>query len=82
MEPIDISFNGSSFYIEGFPEGVKAIKLDGPKAKRLGDLVMHKGDLNFALECLEGMNRLPEELHALREGLWCSAGPPHLNFNK
>jgi len=43
------------------------------KAKRLADLALHRSDLAFAMNCLEGINQVPEEPWVLREGLWRSA---------
>lgn len=60
-------------HVEGFPEAVKLVKLTGSKPRRLADLGLHKHDLDFALECLDGINLVPEEPYALRQGLWQSA---------
>ena len=61
------------FNIEGFPDGVKVIAINGPKAKRLADLSLHKSDLEFSYECLQAINLAPEEPYVFREALWRSA---------
>ena len=38
--------------MEGFPDAVKALRIDGRKARRLADLALHKADLDFALDAL------------------------------
>lgn len=70
MDDIDISTNGTSFAINGFPDVVKALKLTGPKAQRLADLFLHKKDLEVALKSLSAINSTPDEPHLLREALW------------
>jgi len=64
-----------SFPLEGFPDGVKVITVDGNLARRLADLALHRSDLSFALGCLEAMERLPEaeDQELTRTALWCSA---------
>lgn len=60
--------------IEGFPEAVTAIRLEGPKAKRLFDLLLHRLDLLLAMDCLQGINKIDAgERSLMREGLWRSA---------
>ena len=73
MEKFEITKVDGGFHVEGFPDAVKLIRLDGPKAKRLADLALHRSDLVFAMECLEGINQVPEEPWVLREAIWRSA---------
>ena len=74
MEPLGTTqIAPNSLHIEGVPDAVKLIKVDGPKARRLGDLALHRSDLNFTLECLEAMEHLPEDQALIREALWRSA---------
>jgi hypothetical protein len=39
-----------SLHIEGLPDAVKLIRLDEPTAQRVGDLALHRSDLQFALD--------------------------------
>ncbi len=73
MEHFEITKTPEGFHIEGFPDAVKVLRLDGPKAQRLADLALHKADLDFALECLEQINKAPEQQYVLRQALWRSA---------
>ncbi len=73
MERFDIRKVDESFYIEGFPDAVKVVRLCDAKAKRLADLALHRADLDFAIKCLEGINLIASDLLVLQEGLWRSA---------
>jgi hypothetical protein len=73
MERYQVSRTDSGLQIEGFPDGVRAIALEGPRAQRLADLALHKSDLQFAEDCLDAINSVPEEPGAIREALWRSA---------
>jgi hypothetical protein len=73
MEHLKISQRESSWLIEGFPDAVKVIRIKGPRAKRLSDLALHKGDLDFAENCLDAMSLAPEEPYVIREALWRSS---------
>ena len=73
MEQFDISRSESGLHIEGFPNAVKILRVEGPRAKRLADLALHRADLDFAENCLDGINQVPEEPHFIREALWRSA---------
>ena len=59
--------------IEGFPDAVKVVRLDGARARRLADLALHKADLDFAHACLREINDVPPEPSVAREALWRSA---------
>lgn len=73
MEHFAISKRESGFHIEGFPDAVKVVMIDGPEAKRLADLFLHKEDLEFADACLDAINQTPESPLVAREALWRSA---------
>lgn len=73
MEPYQVSQTESGLRIEGFPDGVKVIALDGPRSQRLADLALHKSDLQFADDCLIVINSIPEQPRVIREALWRSA---------
>ncbi len=55
-----------------FPDAVKFIEIDGEQAKCLADLALHREDLKFALQCLEGTNLLADKPNLLRQGFWRS----------
>lgn len=73
MEHFAISKTAEGFHIEGFHDAVKVLRITGPKSQRLADLALHKADLEFALECLNTINQVPEVPYVLREALWRSA---------
>lgn len=73
VDHIDISATPEGFHIDGYPNAVKVLHLDGPKAKRLADLSLHKADLDFASACLEQINGLPRKPYELPQALWRSA---------
>lgn len=70
MEPYQVSRTERGLQIEGFPEGIKVISLNGPRAQRLADLALHKSDLQFADDCLVAINTAPEQPPVVREALW------------
>lgn len=73
MEHFPITQRATGFHIEGFPDAVKVISIDGPKTKRLADLALHKADLEFAWECLEEINHTLPEKWIVRQSLWRNA---------
>jgi hypothetical protein len=73
MEFYSVTEVEGGLHIEGFPDAVKLIKLDGPKARRVSDLLLHKRDLEFANACLEAINNVPADPSTVREALWRSA---------
>ena len=73
MEYYTISKTENGLHIEGFPDAVKVVGIDGHEAKRLADLSLHKADLDFADSCLDAINHAPEEPNVIREALWRSA---------
>lgn len=73
MEHLKVSQTDTGVHLEGFPDAIKVIKIDGPLAKRLSDLALHKADLEFADSCLDSINQVPPEPFSIREGLWRSA---------
>jgi hypothetical protein len=75
MELLSIKQTSTGFYIEGFPDAVKVIKIKGDKAQRLSNLALHKKDLDSAkkyLDVLGNVGHFPDS-DTLRESLWCSA---------
>lgn len=73
MEQFNISQKESGLHIEGFPDAVKVLRIEGPRAKRLSDLALHKADLDFAESCLDAINLTAEEPYVIREALWRSS---------
>lgn len=73
MDHFEITCEENEWHIEGFPNAVKVVRITGPKARRLADLVLHKADLDFALECLEAINHQPGDSSVTRQALWRSA---------
>jgi hypothetical protein len=73
MERLQTLQTDSGLHLEGFPDAVKIIRVDGPHAKRLADLALHESDLEFAAMCLEAINRVPEEPPVSRQALWRAA---------
>jgi len=73
MEHFEISQQESGLHIEGCPDAVKVIAVEGWRSKRLADLALHKDDLEFADSCLDAINVSPEEPFVIREALWRSA---------
>jgi hypothetical protein len=62
---------GGKVHIEGYPDAVRLIGLEGPKARQLSHYALHRADLKFAESCLESMNSI--EADTIREALWRSA---------
>jgi hypothetical protein len=73
MEHFDITKTALGFHVEGFPNAVRLVQIDGPKAQRLADLSLHKSDLDFAADCLAAINQVPEEPTVFATALWRSA---------
>lgn len=62
---------GTGFQVDGFPEAVALVKVDGPKARRLSHLALHRTDLLFARECLS--NLATGQPEPIRSALWITA---------
>lgn len=74
MQPFGITQTGpDSFHIQGFPDGVKVVTVDGAVARRLGHLALHRSDLEFVCLCLDAMEQLPQDQEGIRTALWTSA---------
>ena len=73
MEGFSITLKDGHLHIEGFPDAAKVIKLTGPKARRLSDILLHREDLRFSLECLQKLNEFPTDQRVVRQALWTSA---------
>ncbi|KQW87504.1 hypothetical protein ASC94_29505 [Massilia sp. Root418] len=72
MESLNFIFVDGRFEILGFPDAVKTIALTRQEGKFLADLALHQADLEFALNCLEGINRHPTDAF-IQQALWRSA---------
>jgi hypothetical protein len=73
MEHYSVTRTDNGLHIEGFPDGIKVIALDNPKARRISDLLLHKQDLEFADQCLDEINNVGDESRTIQEALWRSA---------
>ena len=73
MEHFPISRTDTGLHIEGFPDAVKVVRLNGLKAKRLADLALHKADLECAVQCLESINQVGDRPWVVQQALWRSA---------
>jgi hypothetical protein len=72
LESLNFNFANGRFEILGFPDAVKAVALTRQEGKFLSDLALHRADLEFALNCLEGINRHPTD-EFIQQALWRSA---------
>jgi len=73
VEHLSVTKTDAGFHIEGFPDAVKVIRMDGPQSKRLADFALHKADLEFAAECLEEINHVSDKSRVLQQALWRAA---------
>ena len=73
MERYGITQTDNSFHIEGFPNAIKFIKIEGEKAQEIADLALHRSDLNFAQECLDSISKVADDNSIVPEALWCCA---------
>lgn len=74
MQNLSIVLNNGAFEVHGLPPDSRlSIKIDGYQAKQLGDQILHQADLEFADQCLDAINIVPEDPPAIRQGLWRSA---------
>ncbi len=73
MENLKISSTNDEINIDNVPDGLKIVKIEGEKVKRLSDLSLHKEDLIFAKFSLESINNVPADQKFLREALWRTA---------
>jgi len=60
-------------WIEGYPDAVKAVVIDGPLVRQLSHLTLHATDLRAALECVTELQAHPQTSTVARESLWESA---------
>jgi len=70
METIRLTTATGGIAVNDFPEAVKVVRLEGPKAKRLSDLALHRGDLAFAATCLAQINLTQVDPPIARQALW------------
>ena len=73
MERLQWTWEESGPRIEGFPDGIRVIRLEGQRARRLSDLDLHRADLDFTLACLDEMQSQPHDSRLLQEALWRSS---------
>jgi len=76
MEGPRITFGPEGFLINGFPNAVKFVNVEHPKAKKLIDLTLHRHDLDFAAKCLDEIRsrQSPVERPSIvARALWQSA---------
>ena len=71
---MEISVKDGGFHIDGVPDAIKLIKLNGHNARRVADLALHRSDLEFAKECLARINKFLSPSDAVvRDALWSTA---------
>lgn len=70
METLRITAAPDAIAVDDFPDAVKIVRLEGPKAKRLSDLALHRTDLAFAATCLAQINPTPAQPPIARQALW------------
>ena len=73
MDQLSITKTQQGFFIEGYPEAVRVVRVGGKNGRCLEDLTLHRVDLEFALECLSAINEVGAQPYVLRESLWQSA---------
>jgi hypothetical protein len=61
----------AGIHVEGYPDAVRAIRLDDDKTRQLAHLGLHKSDLEFAKDCLAAINETQSQV--IRSALWRSA---------
>jgi len=72
MDIYNIKETETGLNIEGIPDAVAIVKVDGRIAQRISDLSLHKTELSFALECVTLLES--HETHSiLTEALWNTA---------
>lgn len=60
----------NELHLDGFPDAIKLIRVDGPKAQLLADLALHRSDLRFADDSLQAIQRVAPEEDRIRTALW------------
>ena len=70
MENYPVARTKGGLRVDGFPDAVKLIKLDDPKARRISELLLHRHHLEFADRCLEAISKAPVDSPTVREALW------------
>ncbi len=61
----------SGFHVEGYPDAIKLVRLDGHKARQVAHYALHRSDFQFALHCLDSINAAANPV--MQEALWQSA---------
>lgn len=71
---MEILVKGGRLHIEGVPDAIKLVRVDGQKARRIADLALHRIDLEFSQQCLVQINRFLGASDAIvRQALWRGA---------
>ena len=70
MEHFPVTRTERGLRVEGFPDAVKIVRLNGAVAQRIADLALHRWDLDFADSCLDAINKVPEDPPIIRQALW------------
>ena len=70
MDVEKLSIVGSEIRVEGYPDGVKVVRIDGALALTAADLALHQEDLEFALECLQALEGHEVTLSIQQRALW------------
>lgn len=73
MEYKKMSVGDGYWHVEGHPDAVKVIGIDGPKTNRLKAMALHTSDLIFAEECVNRINYVSDDPPIIRQALWHSA---------
>jgi hypothetical protein len=73
MDFLQLSDDGSDIKIEGYPDGVKVVRLDGPLARRAADLALHQQDLEFAQGCIQVLEGQPNTSSIAQRAIWHAA---------
>jgi hypothetical protein len=72
MDSLSFLKGDSGYQVDGFPQAVKVIRLQGPRARRLAHLALHFQDLTFAERCLAALKAGPST-DRMGEALWAAA---------
>ncbi len=73
MQQHPIKFDGHSFHLEGLPDALIAVQLNGAEAEWLADHALHRSDLEFAQGCLDRLVTSPDDPPVVQEAIWRSA---------
>jgi hypothetical protein len=71
MKNLKLVMTENGLTILGAADAVKVVTIDHPLAKRIGDLYLHKNDIEFSKSCLDTIESTADIV--TREALWRSA---------